>query len=757
MDKSGWGVDKPMRRSLRDFIRPTSGDPVIAQKQVILNAVLIGVSIPILLFGITSLVLWTLDLASLEGALAALASLPFFLIAFFLGRRGNIRLAGLIPILILFSLVLFASIFQMSIGQVSIIGFAVVVTVAGSLISTTSAILFALFGVLTYALVGWAQIAGLLPPPLLVEIPAITNTFGLALGLSVLVILNWLSTREMARALNVERSISDQLQTQSRELEEMVAVRTRGLVRRAVQLQTTADIAKLATESTEADLLMSQAVELIRERFGFYHASIFLIDETGNWANLAASTGEPGRKMLARRHRLAVGSASIVGWVTSNRLPRVALNVEEDPFHFRNPLLPDTNAEMAVPLLVGQRLIGALDVQSTEAEAFDEDDVRALEGIASELAVAIDSARIQRDMQEQLERIQRAARTEIRDAWARVGRSGTAPTIHLNSQGELIPADETQFSLLETLPGQANTVLSEDGSEIGVPIQVRGEVIATLSARNPSPAEPWSEEDIALIEAIASQAAVSLESARQREEEQRRVTELEVLNRVSQAVSQMLRLDTLYRIVHRQINQVLGKTDMTIALFDDESENITIAYSSIEEGKSTGATYSLGEDLTSAVVRSRQPLILVENVAQQAALLGIQDFSGESKSWVGVPLLVGDEILGVLIVEDRLHENRYSDDDAALLTTIASQIASGIQNAQLLDQVQRTARRERLIHEITRKVRRSPDMKSVLDTTTRELARALNAVRTTASLGTSETTSNKPSSAAEDDREVNHD
>lgn len=740
-----------MRRGLRDLIRPTSGDPVVAQKQVILNAVLIGISIPISLFGITNLVLWAMELASLEGALAALASLPFFFLAFLLGRRGNIRLAGLIPILILFSLVLFASIFQMNIGQVSIIGFAVVVTVAGSLISTTSAILFALIGVLSYALVGWAQIAGLLPPPLYFEIPAITNTFGLALGLSVLVVLNWLSTREMARALRVERSISDQLQIQSHELEEMVAVRTRGLVRRAVQLQTTADIAKLATESTEADLLMSQAVELIRERFGFYHASIFLMDETGNWANLAASTGEPGRKMLARRHRLAAGSASIVGWVTSNRLPRVALNVEEDPFHFRNPLLPDTNAEMAVPLLVGQRLIGALDIQSTEAEAFDEDDVRALEGIASELAVAIDSARVQRDMQDQLERMQRAARTEIRDSWARVGRSGAAPTIHLSPQGELIPADETRFSLLDTLPGQANTVLSEDGSEIGVPIQVRGEVIATLSARNPSPAEPWSEEDIALIEAIASQAAVSLEGARQRQEEQRRVTELEVLNRVSQAVSQMLRLDTLYRIVHRQLNQVLGKTDMTIALYDDERGNITLAYTSIEEGNVTGTTFPLGEDLTSAVIRSRQPLILVENVAQQAALLGVQDFSGQSKSWVGVPILVGDEILGVLIVEDLLHENRYSDDDAALLTTIASQIAAGIQNAQLLDQVQRTARRERLIHEITRKVRRSPDMKSVLDTTTRELARALNAVRTTATLGGTERTSENPSGVVEDD------
>jgi GAF domain-containing protein len=354
-------------------------------------------------------------------------------------------------------------------------------------------------------------------------------------------------------------------------------------------------------------------------------------------------------------------------------------------------------------------------------------------------------------MQEQLDRMQRSAMTEIRDAWARVGRSASTPAIHLSPQGELVPSDETRFSLIEEISSQASTIVSEDGTEIGVPIQVRGEIIATLSAKHPSPSETWTDEDIAMIEAIAGQAALSLESARQRDDEQRRVTELEVLNRVSQAVSQMLRLDTLYRIVHRQINQVLGDTEMSIALFIPEQQSISIAYTSIDEGKTTGLSYPLGEDLTSAVIRSRQPMILLENAAQQAALLGVQDFSGDAKSWVGVPLLLGDEILGVLIVEDPLHENRYTEDDAALLTTIASQIAAGIQNTQLLDQVQRTARRERLIHEITSKVRRSPDMKSVLDTTTRELARALNAVRSTASLDRATPEDNGPGTVTDID------
>jgi GAF domain-containing protein len=143
----------------------------------------------------------------------------------------------------------------------------------------------------------------------------------------------------------------------------------------------------------------------------------------------------------------------------------------------------------------------------------------------------------------------------------------------------------------------------------------------------------------------------------------------------------------------------------------------------------------MGDDLTAVVLRSRQPLLLAENLVQQAEILGVQELEIAARSWLGVPMLLGDQILGAIIIQDATVENRFTEDDAALLSTIASQIAAGIQNTQLLDQVQRTARRERLIHEVTSKVRRSPDIRSILETTTRELGRALNAARSTVELG----------------------
>jgi GAF domain-containing protein len=87
---------------------------------------------------------------------------------------------------------------------------------------------------------------------------------------------------------------------------------------------------------------MSQAVEIIRDRFNFYHVSIFLLDESETWAELAASTGEAGHKLITSHYRLAVGSASIIGWTTANRLLRVSQDITNDPFYYSNPLLPDT-------------------------------------------------------------------------------------------------------------------------------------------------------------------------------------------------------------------------------------------------------------------------------------------------------------------------------------------------------------------------------------------------------------------------------
>lgn len=205
---------------------------------------------------------------------------------------------------------------------------------------------------------------------------------------------------EFGRLAQAFNDMADHLQTLYNELEERVQERTRALQeanfalqRRAIQLEASAEVSRSIISIFSMAELLRRAVNLIRDRFGFYHAGIFLMDETGEWAVLQEATGEAGAQMKAQGHRLRVGETSMVGWTALHRHPRIALDVGEDAVHFANPLLPYTRSEMTLPLMVGDRLLGVLDVQSTEEAAFDEDDIRTLQSMADQLAIAIENAR----------------------------------------------------------------------------------------------------------------------------------------------------------------------------------------------------------------------------------------------------------------------------------------------------------------------------------------------------------------------------
>jgi len=718
---------------LQGWFKPTSDDPDIAHRQYLLNIILLGLAGPGFIFGVIMLVLWILQLSPPVGAIAGLGVQPFYFLSYWLGRRGRVTLAAYIPATVVF-LVMAASFWQVGVGHISTIGMAMVVVTAGILIGAGAATLFVLLGILAYVLSGWAQINGWIPTALLPTSTIAIDAIGLGLGLFVLVIFNWISSRELKRSLKLERDLIARLQVQSRELEQEVQQRTQSLERKAAQLETTSEIAKLASEMVDPQDLMLQAVELIKSRFGFYQASVFTLDETGNWANLVASTGEAGRTLLAQHFRLAVGSTSIIGWVTANRILRVSQDIEKDPFYFRIPILSETQSEVAVPLIVGNRLLGVLDIQSRRTNAFTEDDIQAIRAIGDELAIAIDSARLLRVTQQQLDKFQTSYRDLTRQSWRRISRSTGSSMIRIGGSPDASDKDDS-FHTLDLATDQLKTVLSEDEREIAVPVQMRGELIATIGARKTRDSQTWSEDEIRLLEAVSSQVALALESARQYTEEHRRVSELEVVNRVSQAVSQHLRLDSLYRVVHAQINQVLGETDMYFALFDPISNEIQFPYVSEEKEVVKRDPIPYGEDLTSLIIRTQQPLLLQEDAKRRARALGAVVKGDMALSWLGVPLLIGNEIIGVIVVQDWQTEGRFSDDDSALLTTLASQVATALQNAQLMEQVQRTARRERLIHEITSKLRQAPDFKAILETTARELRRSLNVSSASIRLG----------------------
>jgi nitrate/nitrite-specific signal transduction histidine kinase len=181
--------------------------------------------------------------------------------------------------------------------------------------------------------------------------------------------------------------MADDLSEVYKSLEDRVEERTRAI-------RTASEVARAVISTPSLDDLLPRAVELIRSQFGYYHVSIFMLDEEGRYAELRESTGEIGEALKARGHRLEVGSHSIIGWVTKNNRSRLVSDVSSASEEFRQEFLPDTRSEAAVPLQVGGRVLGALDVQSRESEAFSPQSVEILQTLADQLSAAIQNARL---------------------------------------------------------------------------------------------------------------------------------------------------------------------------------------------------------------------------------------------------------------------------------------------------------------------------------------------------------------------------
>jgi len=163
--------------------------------------------------------------------------------------------------------------------------------------------------------------------------------------------------------------------------------------RRALELQTAAEIARDTTSTLTLDLLLDRMVNLLCERFNYYHASIFLLDDTSTYAVIQESVGEAGKDMKQRGYKLAVGSKSIIGTVTATGKPVIVNDVSQSQTYYPNPLLPETRSEMGLALKLADRIIGAVDLQSTKVNTFTADDVAVMQILADQIAVAIDNAR----------------------------------------------------------------------------------------------------------------------------------------------------------------------------------------------------------------------------------------------------------------------------------------------------------------------------------------------------------------------------
>ncbi len=420
--------------------------------------------------------------------------------------------------------------------------------------------------------------------------------------------------RQVALVLETQRLISD-------------------VRRRAARLAAAAEVSSTTTAITTLDRLVADAVEMIRERFGLYYAGLFLVDDMRRWAVLVAGTGEAGRAMLSQGHKLEVGGQSMVGTCVATGQARITFDAELEPVRLRNPLLPATRSELALPLISHGQVIGAMTIQDEHPGAFTEEDITILRTMADQLANAVENARLLERMEENLRVLRVATGAETKASWQEFtqGRGrvsyryqlvdvvpdvpprpeaveamvrGEPVVIDLAEQlaakaasrasslggageqaddGPLIPAPATG----SVSPGGAEPeggqliapAASSDGTTapgapragLGVPIRLRDQVLGALNLRFENGTVP--PETVQMVEQIADRLAVSLESARLLEQTRRTAQRERLIGEVSRGMRQSLEVDEVLRGSVAQIREALDLFAVSVRLAPEAPEN----------------------------------------------------------------------------------------------------------------------------------------------------------------------------------------
>jgi GAF domain-containing protein len=439
---------------------------------------------------------------------------------------------------------------------------------AVTLLEARGGILVALISAIAYlTLVALQQLGYQIPPlPYDPQREVMLTVASRVLMFFLLAFLGWLTSQNLRRALQQARQAAWRWRDLNEALEQHVADRTRDLERRARYLETTIRVARDTSSVLDLQNLLTRVVTLVSERFGFYHAGVFLVDPAGEWAVLQSASSEGGQRMLARGHRLRVGEEGIVGYVTGRGEPRIALDVGADAVFFDNPYLPDTRSEMALPLRARGEIIGALDVQSKDPQAFSDEDVAVLQALADQVAMAISNAQLFQQAQESLEVGRRAFGEISREAWVEMLR--VQPNLgFLSDQRGIFPVGDLWEPQMEAVlqTGEA-TPGDGDGTTMAMPIKVRGQVIGVVDAQKPGESSEWTAEEVALMEMLAEQLGLALEGARLYQDTRRRAERERLTGEVTAHIRETLDLDIVLQTAVHDISEALGLAALDVRL-----------------------------------------------------------------------------------------------------------------------------------------------------------------------------------------------
>ena len=633
----------------------------------------------------------------------------------------------------------------------------------------------------------------------------------------------------LAKAFN---SMTSQIRNTFETLEQRVTERTHSL-------ELAAEVGRSVSQVRALDVMLRDACERILEDFELYYVQVYLTDPAQTTLRLEAGTGEVGAQLLGRAHSLPVNTSSINGRAVVEKHTVVISNTSLSPTFRPNPLLPETHSEMAVPLIVGESIVGVLDMQARQPGTLNEEVLPAFEALAGQLAVAIQNAKLLDETQQARAEVEAQARRLARTGWSeyldaihkpeRIGfvfernqiveldaadtASSLAPASELAVSAPIAITGETLGSLVvemddEAKSGQSaelvnivarqvaqqieNLRLLESGeryrhqaeqaarrqtiegwqayvnsrtpdslgylfdmnevrpytngheelSSLALPLKARGQTVGKLAVDGLMHEDG---ESLELANAVAEQLGAHIESLRLLEETRqgqveldRRAQQLAAVAEISTISSGELDVQKMLETVVHLTQRKFGLYHAHVFIFNGVTQILKIAACGWKEGDPHEGTHGTAaipidqeQSLVARAARTRQAVI-VNDVHNEPGWLP-NPLLPDTQAEMAVPLVIGDQVLGVLDVQaSRL--NAFNEEDASIQTTLASQVATSLQNARTFMQAQKQAEREAMLNAINQKIQSATSVEAVLQIAARELGHALGAPMTIAQL-----------------------
>lgn len=356
---------------------------------------------------------------------------------------------------------------------------------------------------------------------------------------------------------------TEELQQRTQELE----IKSRQAARRLNQFRAIAEVARSISAIENLQDLLPRIAAVISQEFGFYHTGIFLIDDDKEYAVLAASNSEGGQRMLKRGHQLKIGETSIVGFAALTGQARIALDTGEDAVYFNNPDLPTTRSEMAIPLRAGNQVIGVLDVQSEQVNAFSQEDIELLSIMADQVSIAIQNAQQFQATQRAAAEAQQAYRRYIRGEWRtllretgrmgyRYSKAGVGPLKARVQSLEIQEAEATGLTRVST---------NETSKPLVVPIKLREEVLGVLSI-SASGGRLWDPDEVDIVEAVVERVALAIENLRLLETSRAQAMREQTISAVSARIASSVNLQSILQTAVEELGRILPGSEVVIQL-----------------------------------------------------------------------------------------------------------------------------------------------------------------------------------------------